>query len=327
MVIAMEQPIYGDVLFIINFSMDFLTLFIVGKIMHRAIKPLRYCLAAAIGALYGVSAVFLAGNSIISIFINIAVSVLMCYTAYESKVPSCTALFYCTGFLLGGGMTSIYHLANKTFSSGAVYAYGNVLTLSENIPLGYMAVIALLTGIAAIISGRISSRYKVSPSVIVHVFDSISKQSVEFEALTDSGNLLTEPISGFPVIITGRDTLAKIADESLMKIMSGDISDADRLDFGLMKKVRFIPISDTRGSGMIVGFIPSKITVNGIEVEACLALDRRDSNAKGNGYGGYSGIVPAILCGGSKRKQYDPKSILKFFSSKSNQKNKRRSEK
>ncbi len=298
-VMVMEQPIYGDVLFAINFTMDFLTLFVVGKIMHRQIRPARYCLAAAIGAVYGVAAVFLCGNSIFSLLINLAVSALMCYTAYGGRVLSCTALFYCTGCLLGGGMTALYHLVNKSFAAGAIYAYGSVRTLSESIPLGWMAVMAALVGIAAVAGGRISGKSQTARIVTVYA-SAIGGRTVEFEALTDSGNLLTEPMSGAPVIIADRRTVSEIAGPELMSMMEGNVSYADKLPPELMRRIRLIPMSGIGGDGVLVGIMPKRITIGGVCVKACIALDRKRTDE--NPYGGCAAIVPAVLCPKAREK-------------------------
>ena len=51
----MEQVVYGDVLFIINFSMDFLSLYVTAKFIHLRLRLVPAIAAAAIGAVYGVS--------------------------------------------------------------------------------------------------------------------------------------------------------------------------------------------------------------------------------------------------------------------------------
>ena len=51
------EYIYGDVLFVINFCMDFLSLYISGKLMHMKMSRLRLIIAATIGGIYGVVAV------------------------------------------------------------------------------------------------------------------------------------------------------------------------------------------------------------------------------------------------------------------------------
>jgi len=47
------MTVYADVLFLINFSMDLLTLTISGKIMNRRLVKYRILLASLIGGLFG----------------------------------------------------------------------------------------------------------------------------------------------------------------------------------------------------------------------------------------------------------------------------------
>ena len=63
----MKQTLYGDVLFLVNFSMDFLTLYITALILHRSVKKRRFVLSAAIGGVYGVAACFMGGALIFRI--------------------------------------------------------------------------------------------------------------------------------------------------------------------------------------------------------------------------------------------------------------------
>ena len=46
------EYIYGDVLFVINFCMDFLSLYISGKLMHMKMSRLRLIIAATAGGIY-----------------------------------------------------------------------------------------------------------------------------------------------------------------------------------------------------------------------------------------------------------------------------------
>ena len=64
----MEQIIYADVLFIVNFSMDFLALYITSKILHHDCHFLPMTLSAGLGALYGVVSLIMSG--IISVVVT-----------------------------------------------------------------------------------------------------------------------------------------------------------------------------------------------------------------------------------------------------------------
>ena len=117
-VTKMTEEIYGDVLFLINFSMDFLSLFITGKIMHLKLKAWRVLVAASIGGVYGVAALFFPFDGIPLVFANIACAAVMCFAAFRSrgKISSvflCCLLFYGVGMLLGGAMTALYSRIGK----------------------------------------------------------------------------------------------------------------------------------------------------------------------------------------------------------------------
>ena len=61
----MEQVIYGDTLFLVNSSMDFLALFLTCRILYRRLRVLPMVFAAVLGGIYGVAALFLPGNAFI----------------------------------------------------------------------------------------------------------------------------------------------------------------------------------------------------------------------------------------------------------------------
>ena len=66
----MEQVIYADVLFAVNFSMDFLSLYLTGKVFRARMRPVPLTLAAGIGALYGTASLFLGPGGRINLSIH-----------------------------------------------------------------------------------------------------------------------------------------------------------------------------------------------------------------------------------------------------------------
>ena len=90
------QTLYADILFLINFSMDFLTLYVTAAILRRKTSVARLSVASAIGGLYGVASVFMQGILILNIFINLAVSYLMCVIVFSKRtLPFSTARDVC----------------------------------------------------------------------------------------------------------------------------------------------------------------------------------------------------------------------------------------
>ena len=112
--------LYADVLFAINFSMDFLALFICSMIMRRRINKKRIILASFFGAIYSVVDVVLALQAFIKIAISVSVAVVICVICFaESKIKSIMALcvmYLFTSATLGGIMSLVYTLFNSVLS-------------------------------------------------------------------------------------------------------------------------------------------------------------------------------------------------------------------
>ena len=77
----MTEEIYGDVLFLINFSMDFLSLFITGKIMHLKMNKWRLLASATVGGVYGVASLFFPLDGVLLVLANVVCAFMMCLAA------------------------------------------------------------------------------------------------------------------------------------------------------------------------------------------------------------------------------------------------------
>ncbi len=282
----MKQILYGDVLFFVNFTMDFLTLYVTAQILHRKVRPLRMALAAAIGAVYGVAACFMGGWLLFQIAINLAVSFLMCYVAFGTKLLSCCALFYGSGCLLGGVMTVLYGAVGGLSGAQTVFVDGSYRTLSGEIPLGWMAVVAGITGAAAIAGGRIGKRNRVAEECVLTVIGEEGSQTLT--GILDSGNFLIDPLGGRPVIVVAKGVLLPLLPEGLRPVFeAGDPTLLASLPTELARRVRLIPSHSVGGDAMLLAFSPDALAVNGVEKEALLAASPAPLS--------HDAIVPAVL--------------------------------
>lgn len=266
----MEQVIYGDILFLINFSMDFLTLFLTGKILHRRMKPRLLLLSAAIGGIYGISAVILEGNALIALLIHIAVSFLMCYIVFDTRLIPCAALFYGIGCVMGGAMTALYSLINR-LRGQTFFSEAEGSAAFSGIPLGWMAVTAGICGIVTLAGGQFAQKRRFASDAEVRI--KFRHKSVTFTGITDTGNFLSDPFGGAPVIIVPRGILDPILTPQLAKLLNSDgEEDFGSLELSEMRRIRMIPLSGVRQEGILVGFIPDLVEINGICRDACLAV-------------------------------------------------------
>ena len=147
----MTEYIYGDVLFVINFSMDFIALFICGKIMHFKMNFFRMALAATIGGVYGVASLFFEFGTVGDILVDVLMAMALCFVAHyhgsTMKTFGVTALFAAVSMLMGGAMTALYSKIGKY--QAYIQIGGAVHTVFGDIPVlvfaGAAAVSALIT--------------------------------------------------------------------------------------------------------------------------------------------------------------------------------------
>lgn len=283
----MDSIIYADVLFIVNFSMDFLSLLLASKLSRNRAGVLGLVFASCIGAGYGVAATVFPGNKYIAQIINAAVALLMCYVAFDLKGAAAylrvTALFYGIGFLLGGAMTALYSFLSSRFAPRNAVLDGEGTLIYTNIPLRYFALLALIAGGVSFL-WELCLRHRKAKSAPITV--TLGERQSRGEALCDSGNLLCELISGLPVVLLSPMMASEVMSEAgFAAAISEDVFDA----MGeVQEKLRIIPASGIGGDEMLIGFIPDSLTVDGERKCACAAICK---NLKD----GYDAILPAEL--------------------------------
>lgn len=194
----MQHEVWGDLLFLINFSMDFLCLYLTARLLHRRLRPLPALGAAVLGGVYSVAALFIETSRPISLLIDAAVCALMCAVAFARRgrrwrqLLSEIGVYLASAAALGGMMTALFNLLNR-------------LRLPKN--TGGDSISAWLFLLLALISGFTAWR----GTGLLRGLRSRSFAEVEIvfcgrrltlHGVTDSGNLLRDPITGRAVIIT-----------------------------------------------------------------------------------------------------------------------------
>lgn len=286
----MEQTIYGDIYFLINFSMDFLSLFLTAKILHIPLKTGRAAFAAAVGGVYAVVALLPGRYGWLQTLIGLLIPALLCFIAFRygrfRRFCLTVALFWGLSFLTGGLMSALYYAVNRLLAGRQIVVNGTVQTVYSEIPLWVFALLALACALISLIWGRIAGKRRGISACELTV--GVSDRSYILTGLIDSGNLLTEPFGGLPVILVTADRLRAMLPEELLGVFFGG-SGVGNLPAGMGARIRLIPYRGVGGGGLIFGYLPDRIVVDGREVAACIAAESaRD-------FSGYDAIVPACL--------------------------------
>lgn len=236
----MEQTVYADVLFLVNFSMDFLVLYICAALSRRRLFALRCACASAIGGAYGVGALFIPDKGALPLICDIAALFVICAVAYAKRemgsgefLGQC-AIFAGVSAILGGIMTMIYSALNRS----GISELGS--DSHDDISVWLFAVIAAAGGAATFVGGKRLKRLAIVKETEVSV--SFGSGEVSFRAMTDTGNLLTDPLSGRGVLLCELDAVRKVFPKELCEMWENGVTEsASSLPAELAAAIRFIP--------------------------------------------------------------------------------------
>lgn len=252
----MPHEVWGDLLFLINFSMDFLCLFLSARLLQRRLRPLPALGAAAIGGIYSVASLFLNVGRLSALLIDGAVCALMCWLAFIRRGRSLrqylaeVGVYLAMAVALGGLMSVLFNLLARL----------NIPARrgGDNISAWLFLLLALISGLAAwrgtgFLHG-LSSRSFADVEIV------FCGRSITLRGVTDSGNLLRDPIGGRAVIITDTDrTLPLLPPGVREAVISGKLERLEDVPPRYAGRIRLIPGTTVAGSRLLVALVPDSI--------------------------------------------------------------------
>ena len=253
--------VYGDLLFLINFSMDFLCFYLSCLLLHRKIKVWRTCVASFLGGVYSVASLFIMVNGALAFVIDGIVLVIMCIIAYWTRkmgvkrLIKSIFLYFFVSALLGGLMTALFSLFNNLEFIKEIDGSG------DGIDAWIFVILAIVGSFFALNGGKTLRASFSEKNVFLKIESEIGTETIS--ALVDSGNLATEPISGKSVVFVSIEKCKKIIEEPLYCAIKNN-SIFDDTQFSVLNKIRFVPTRVLLGSSLLPALKFKKvILING----------------------------------------------------------------
>jgi len=264
--------LYADILFLVDLSMDFLTLFLCSRLSHRPVTLLRALAASALGALGSVVLVAVGAGRGMTFWCGIGLSCLMTAAAFGVK-PSVRSyvrqvlLVWGSGAVAGGCMSVLMSLGEPVYletGRGGQASFGMVF-------LGTTAAVYCLIRL-------LQKKTAAGRAEITIVYRGVT---AKVPVLVDSGNLLTDPLTGRPVILVSRAAAAPLL------LPDG----TERGGTGWAEKILPVPASGISGTRLLWGVRPDLLLVNGQPRDALVAAE----NTAADHYGGFGGTCSPVL--------------------------------
>lgn len=241
--IKLKTVIYADILIVINIIVNYLLLRATAAITGCNFKPTRFLLSACAGGIF--SLIIFVDN--ITFILNLAIKtvflsamVLIAFGAKSLKTfLKCFGAFFLSNFAFAGimlGFTVALSPNAAIYKNGVVYFDINIFTLTITSVICY----AVLNLISRFTKSRIPQK-NIFPIRITY-----GGKTVEGKALFDTGNTLCDCFSGKPAIITEKDFISLLCENT-------EITD--------MKNFRLIPFTTIKNGGALPAFLADKAAV------------------------------------------------------------------
>lgn len=262
--------IYGDVVLLINFIMDYLVLWATARLGQFKTTSGRLALASLLGATYALLVLWPDLHFLVTVAARGGVSVIMILAAYRltgfRHFLAAFVYFYLVAFAMGGAMLGAIYFFNS-YSSSWVLGEG-LFTFLGNVPYLWLAAAAAAAFLLARWGALFIRRNFLRSFFQVPVIIRVGEKSLPLKALVDTGNQLRDPLTHKPVMIAEYQMLKPFFPEAVRQALevkeginfTGLTQSLSGSPWAMrLHMIPFTSIGKTRG--LLVGFRPDEVVI------------------------------------------------------------------
>lgn len=230
--------IYIDSLFLLNFIVNYLLLLATAKLAGEVLRRLRLAGGAALGALYAAAVFFPGMGFLLHPLCKLGSAVLMLLVGFggSRRLVRVTLVFFGLSCAFGGGILAIGLLGGRglTLQNGV---------LSSAMDLRLILLSAAVCYVILTLVFRRTARHDsrtLTPAILT-----LGERRVALTALVDTGNTLTDPATGRPVMVVEGMQVASLFPPGVIlgeADFRNPVSAVERLvDTGEVRRFRLLP--------------------------------------------------------------------------------------
>ena len=266
------MTVYADLLFILNFAIDYLILLCTAVLADTYVKRSRLLLGALFGGGYALLS-FLPSLSFLSSPPLKAAAALLCVViSFGTKCRFFRILFI--------------FIAVSAFFAGLLYAVSlSGVSVSFAVFIITFAVCFLFVSLFFRGAGETASKTVLITAVY-------GGTRVSFRALRDTGNLLHDPVSGAPVLVSESSNILPLFSKDMQQLIKSS-SHPDALNIIEKQKepiFRLVPYSSVGGHGFLPAFSPDEIYIDGKRKNGVLIALSPKSVSNNGTYSAVTGV-------------------------------------
>lgn len=251
----MRQVVYVDVLFAVNLIIDYFLLLAVAGALRRNESRLRLLAGALLGAVYSLFIFFPQVGGLYSAGGKILLSVGMVLTAYRwtgmRSMLRLIVVFYLAGALLGGALFALWYFLSPPgllVRNGVVY-------------FDISPVVLILSAAGFYIAFTLAARlFHHGGGRLYELEVRCGGAAVRLKALLDTGNRLTDVMTGAPVVVAEYAAVARLLPaEERAAVRAGAIGGAQSPWAGRMRLIPYGTISGK--TELLPAFRPDRVAI------------------------------------------------------------------
>lgn len=247
------MTVYADEAFLLNAAADYILLLTAARICDAPVKRLRLLLGAAMGGGFAILSLYapFSHPAFVAVY-----GALMAVASFggEKRIFRLTLVFFAVAALFGG------------FAYAASELFGGALSFKA------LALVFLPSWAVILLIFRRSGRAEGKISKLSVTFGG---RSIELRALHDTGNSLSDPISGRRAAVIHSDEASRLFTGARRElILSIGEMGAEKVFEALSdKRFRLIPYSSLGvRSGLILAFLPDEVKIDGKNADILVAV-------------------------------------------------------
>ena len=261
------MTVYIDVLFAINGIVNYFLLLATSKITKQQTSLLKLILGSFIGAVYAVCMFFPQIKSLYTIISKIIVSFLLIAVTFNIKrftsIFKTVLVFYTTSFIFGGIALGLFYFLN--FGKGTVISNG---VFYFSLPWRILICSSVISYALIRFFYKTAKSGKFRDYKRIDVF--LMGKKISLNALIDTGNMLSDPVSDTPVIIAEYEIISPLLSNDFKVLYENNRHSPENiilnnLDENFASRLRIIPFSSLgTEKGFLLGIKPDSIRINKI---------------------------------------------------------------
>ena len=245
------MTVYWDMMFLINFAIDYIILYSTAKTLFLKRNIFKILSGALIGGIYGIFA--FEKSFVFNTLTYIFVTFFILYVTFSKLNFKIVSTFYIISFLFGGISSYLNNLYGVIkMSNGFFYIENNLLAVLLGV---------VLSSFIVVISLKLIKRNTIKLRQIKTVDIFCDGKSVTVSGMLDTGNLLLDPITKYPVILVNFSDIKQIINEDLEKFLEENDNLCVNINRRIINKIRLIPYKNSSSNDILKGFKPDYIVI------------------------------------------------------------------